>query len=357
MIDTVIRKCSSETVAEKIVGPKNVMEKINKENRKKTKKYENSERNKMRSVAVYYGGGVMGKKKYRAVFRYSSYIREGSKFKRIIVGNSRIPKLVPYYKLMPFIKSIDIGKLYSVRDELCQGLPEHEKVSGVYRDLTELLLTLAKYYLSCRRKDLQWFGSAPHTFSIAIGGDGSPFMKYNTACAWVISFLNIDKGVLSSDENFLLFGANCSENCTPVHKFLDKINKEIQAIEKKTFSVTLPNDTVINDVKFVFSELPNDMKMLCFIAGEVSNSATYFSTFANVNKDEIADTNGTFSLDRNTKWKPWSYEKRLKDSDSVSKFKKSVAKKKVTEATKRNNITQHIASQSPRVCSITGETY
>ena len=37
-------------------------------------------------------------------------------------------------------------------------------------------------------------------------------------------------------------------------------------------------------VIFTFSELPTDMKMLALLAGELQNSAKYFSTFANVNK-------------------------------------------------------------------------
>jgi hypothetical protein len=51
---------------------------------------------------------------------------------------------------MPFIKAIDVGKLYSVKETLCQGLKEEEKVNGMYRSLKDLLPTLAKYYLQCR---------------------------------------------------------------------------------------------------------------------------------------------------------------------------------------------------------------
>ena len=35
-------------------------------------------------------------------------------------------------------------------------------------------------------------------------------------------------------------------------------------------------------VEFNVTQLPNDMKMLSYLAGELSNAATYFSTFANV---------------------------------------------------------------------------
>ena len=39
------------------------------------------------------------------------------------------------------------------------------------------------------------------------------------------------------------------------------------------------------NVEFKLSELPNDMKMLCSLAGELSNAAKCFTTFADVNTD------------------------------------------------------------------------
>ena len=36
------------------------------------------------------------------------------------------------------------------------------------------------------------------------------------------------------------------------------------------------------------------IKMMAFLAGELSVSAKYFSTFANVNIDNCDETNGTF---------------------------------------------------------------
>ena len=95
--------------------------------------FEKSDSNYIRSVDVYYSSGIMGKKKYRAAYRdvsYQKYI-DNQKSARIVVNNCSIPRLVPYNKLMPFIKSINIGKLYSVRQTLCEGLNEEEKVSGV----------------------------------------------------------------------------------------------------------------------------------------------------------------------------------------------------------------------------------
>ena len=39
----------------------------------------------------------------------------------------------------------------------------------------------------------------------------------------------------------------------------------------------------------LFSEFPNDLKMMAFLAGELSVSTKYFSTFANVNTDNCDD--------------------------------------------------------------------
>ena len=49
---------------------------------------------------------------------------------------------------MHFIKSIPVGALYSVSETLCHDLPENDKVQGCYRNLEELLVKLASFYLS-----------------------------------------------------------------------------------------------------------------------------------------------------------------------------------------------------------------
>ena len=76
----------------------------------------------------------------------------------------------------------------------------------------------------------------PNTFHVALVGDGAPFGKDDTACSWLVSFLNIGQGVLSSNDNFLLFGANCAENCLPVKRFLGKLMKDIKRIQRKVKS-------------------------------------------------------------------------------------------------------------------------
>ncbi|CAB4043150.1 Hypothetical predicted protein [Paramuricea clavata] len=141
-----------------------------------------------------------------------------------------------------------------------------------------MVVKLAEFYLSgCSGHLFNWFG-APYTFVIYLGGDGAPFGKDDTSCAWLISFLNIERGVLSSNQNYLLFGANCSENCIPAQRFIKLLLTDIYSLEKEPISCTHDGKQVM--VRFSIGELTNDMKMIAFLAGELSNSAKYFSSFA-----------------------------------------------------------------------------
>jgi hypothetical protein len=95
--------------------------------------------------------------------------------------------------------------LICVRDILCDGLDKKDKVSGCYHDLEELLVCLAEFYLSSDYYKILTF-TETNTFHIALGGDRDPFGKDNSACAWLISILNIGQSVPSSNEN-VLFGS------------------------------------------------------------------------------------------------------------------------------------------------------
>ena len=311
--------------------------------------FEKSDSNYIRSVAVYYSCGIMGKKKYRAAYRDVSYQKSINKSARIVVNNCLVPRLVPYNKLMPFIKSINIGKLYSVRETLCKGLNEEEKVSGVYRDIKEMLPCLARYYVSMMNEgkyELLWFNNEPFTFYISIGGDGAPFGKEDTACSWLVSFLNIGRGVLSSNENFLLFGGNCKEDCVPMRRFIEKLVKDIGELENTIYHVDCKGNSC--DVKFKISELPNDMKMLAFLGGELSNAATYFSTFANVSTHSMSAIDGSFGSSGKETWQPWKYKDRLSVAKKVEQFKTSLTKTKLSPNTLRSKVTSFIAKNNSR---------
>ena len=76
------------------------------------------------------------------------------------------------------------------------------------------------------------------------------------------------------------------------------------------------------------AELPYDMKMLAFLARELSNAATYLCTFANVKRDEANDCQKTFGESVGNYWKPSTYEKQVQDAIKVeTKLRQLEAKK------------------------------
>ena len=70
------------------------------------------------------------------------------------------------------------------------GLQESEKVNRCYRELKELILKLAEFYLHGDEYNILTF-DGPNTLHIALGGDGAPFGKDDTACSWLVRFLNL----------------------------------------------------------------------------------------------------------------------------------------------------------------------
>lgn len=152
------------------------------------------------------------------------------------VGKYPIPRLVPYHRLTKYVKSIEVGNLYDVRNTLCDGLKEKDSVSGCYQDFKDLLIRLAEFNLVTKLNELITFNEL-NTFHVALGGDGALLVKEVSECAWLVSILHIGQGVLSSNENFLLFGANCNESCIPVKRFLQKLLVDIKRIESKIFKI------------------------------------------------------------------------------------------------------------------------
>ena len=244
--------------------------------------------------------------------------------------------------MIAHVKAIDLGKIGDVREALCSDLDEEEKVNGCFRYLEDFLPSLASFYLTLEQlteERLLWFNS-PNTFQVVLGGDGAPFGKDESATCWAVSFLNRGKHILSSNENFLIFGANCSESSLPVKRYVKHLLQEMTVMEGKTYNLNG------KDMKFRFAEFPKDLKMLAFLAGELSVSARYFSTFANVNTGNCDDVAGTFGEGPGDKWKSSSYNKRLTIAKEVEKIKKQLSKQKVSEKTKRKKVTDFISSRA-----------
>ena len=69
------------------------------------------------------------------------------------------------------------------------------------------------------------------------------------------------------------------------------------------------------------------MKMLSYLAGELPNSATCFTTFANISQSEANDYKKTFDISPKHIWKPFAYSKRLEDVTKVEAKRKLMEKK------------------------------
>ena len=180
------------------------------------------------------------------------------------------------------------------------------------------------------------------TFLVAFGGDGCPFGKHESACSFLISFLNVGRNVMSSNDNFIVFGANCQETSPVVKKYVNSAVRQIVDLEGKIFEIEGLS------VTFQIKELPNDMKMIAMLAGELSISARYFSPFANVSKDDCTNLKGTFGVGRGHTWEPWKYEQRVAVVQKVDKYKETLAKQKCPQKQMRSKITDFIAKQKSR---------
>lgn len=316
---------------------------------RKIRSFETSNENTLRSIASYYSGGVMGKRKYKSVrlvlATKASTKKRGGRTPLCFMQKSRIPKLLPYDKLMSHIKQVDIGKVYSIEEEFSNYIQADEVVHGCFRDLRDYLPRLAKFYLLTKNKKsneaLKWFSETEGTFLVALGGDGCPFGKNKNACSFLVSFLNVGKQVASSSDNFLIFGAHCeSESCGVVQNYVKFACKQMKDLEGKVFAIDGFH------VTFKFQELPNDMKMLATLAGELPNSARYFSTFATVSTEDYRDLEGQFATG-NCKWKVWDYNERVKVAESVAKFKETLPNY-LSAKNFRSKVTSFIASKKSR---------
>ena len=154
LVETVEMRCEVSDIVKKAIrkvkGKKFKGEVIPKLYKEDLDAFESSNDSMLRSIAVYYSSGVMGRAKYRSVYKATAY-RQVSNRKRAVriqVANCSSPRLIPYHKLMSYIKSIEIGRLCSVSERLCDGLDEAEKANGCYREIEDLIVNLAQFYLN-----------------------------------------------------------------------------------------------------------------------------------------------------------------------------------------------------------------
>ena len=335
MLDTLSSKCKSNDLADRILNSKSsVVRAVKKKVLSKwSAEFYKSRDNLLRSLNVYYSHNVMGKMKYLNIRKAN---------KSTSFQDNKAVNFVPYISLADFINEIDIGNIYDVNTLLVDGGVDSD-VKGVDRNPKEYILRFAEFYLNIdqhridklrtfvyfRKKDQESF-----LFVLAIGGNGAP----GSGTSFLVSFLNVAQRIASSAENFLLFGANVEETSRLIRAFVLKLVADIKCLESQVFKIASIK------VEFKFDELPNDMKILAFLAGELTNSATYFSTFANVNNKDCTNYKKTFGTTSSNEWTPWKYNKRLDDAKKVNDKKTEIVKSKVCTGTQRNKITTFIST-------------
>ena len=258
----------------------------------------------------------MGKQKYKDI---------GKATRNSLFQCQRVANYIPYSDLAKYINRLDIGVLFPLCPDLVSVDEIQDKPAvGMFRDVCTHK-RLAKFHLTVnqyRADKLLTFDNfhkrdkSSFLFLLSFGGDGAP----GIGTVFSVSFLNIGKRVLSSSGTFMIFGGEVEESSLPARRFVRKAISDFIYLESKVISICMDSADV--NVEFKLCELPNDMKMLCFLAGELSNSAKYFTTFADVNTDDCRQYDKSYGTD----WKPFGYNKRLQDSVKVLKKKSELAK-------------------------------
>ena len=263
-----------------------------------------------------------------------------------------VPKLAPYDKLISFVNSLNVGNFKDICTEFCYNLDDDMVVNGAYRELEEYVLILAEMYIDIDRaladnSFLKEFGSVPYHFRLAIGADGCPFGKDDEATSWLLSFMNVGEHVASPYDNFIICGANCSESHVAMERYARKLIQDIAHLEAKIFDVNN------NKVQFTCELVPSDMKWLAHYSGELTNAAYYFSSFANVNTDNMYIVNGAIGTGTTDTWKPWQYAQRVTAAKQVSAKKVELSNPRGKKAayapsTQRQKLLEFIKQQNHR---------
>ncbi|CAB3983194.1 Hypothetical predicted protein, partial [Paramuricea clavata] len=197
MFDTLQKRCKMKDLTNYVLGNENLTKTVVSEYYKKElKDFEKLKENAERSIATFYSSGVMGKRKYQSVRLVLSMTssEQGGRTGISIFPGCKVPKILTYNNLVRELNKIDIGNVLEINNEYLSDLEIDAPINGAYRDLREYLPRLAKFYLSTDRKHaLEWYGKTEGTFLIALGGDGCPFGKHESACSFLVSFLNVGR--------------------------------------------------------------------------------------------------------------------------------------------------------------------
>ena len=107
--------------------------------------------------------------------------------------------------------------------------------------------------------------------------------------------------------------------------FFEKLVCDLEIVENCVFDVMVKGTK--RKVEFKVPELPNDIKMPSYLAGELSNATTYILTFPNV------------------RYKDCPYSRRISGAEKAMQKKESLDKTNLAKLTKHNQLTYYISNQ------------
>ena len=122
MFDTLCKRSKLEHMTKLVFSIEKLQARVaSDDSSHKIRSFETSNENLFHSIACYYSGNVMGKRKFKSVrlvlATKASTKKRGGRVALCFMQKGRIPKLFPYDEFMSHIKQVDIGKVYSVEDK------------------------------------------------------------------------------------------------------------------------------------------------------------------------------------------------------------------------------------------------
>ena len=173
---------------------------------------------------------------------------------------------------------------------------------------------------------------------MAMGADGAPFGKDDTATAYLVSFLNLLQRVQSCNDNHFILGAKGEEDHALIKSYTKHLREVMEEVEGKQLTTEQRKQVV-----FKFELIPSDMKCMSSHS-ELNNCATYFSPFANVNQTSKRTIGGTIGGPEAT-WQPWDNTQSLVVTEKVVKLKRKL---RDPMGKQRNEVTKFIAQNKSR---------
>ena len=230
------------------------------------------------ALCIPVGFWVRGKTEPRTMHCQSNFAARQKKRKAITgMRGVTVDTILSYDWLQELVKSIDVGYLHPLVD--CKS-----PASRIRRNMEDLLLLMAKRALSTPHlwNSLSRLNGEEGHFRWALGGDGAPLNKSFNLMVVLLSLVNLGRRIGSPQENVIL-AAGASEELHPIWS-------DVHHHECHQWSLGMVGKTYkICGMQCSFAPylVLADMKRLAHFAGELPDSATYFSTFADASTSTL----------------------------------------------------------------------